>query len=314
MSDAHMSGANKPNLPNGCVELPKDLDALSAAEVAEAMEAALESMSEETYNAAVIDAYLDALDRKAPMPETPDTETAYAGFQQMLRSALPDSGVSAVSASAKRPAKHQRLLRTGIVAAVSILCILGGMITAQAAGLDVFGALAQWTEQVFSFGPIRGDGPQEEPYASEPGENSNGDELNNGGGMLDRDTFSTLQDALNAYEITELVAPKQFPEGYVTTEVSVTDIDNMAIFTIHASLKKGEESMHYTIMRYTDEPQNQVQKNGTAVEQIQKGNTTFYLVENEANYTLAWVADHYECYIAAPEKEVLIEIAQSMAE
>lgn len=311
MANAPVSGVDE---PNSCVELPKDLDALSAAEVAEVMEAALESMSEETYDAAVIDAYLDALDRKAPMPETPDAETAYAGFQQMLRSALLDSGVSAVSASAKRPARHQRLLRAGIVAAVSILCILGGMITAQAAGLDVFGTLAQWTEQVFSFGPIRGDGPQEEPCASEPGENSNGDVLNSDGSMQSRDAFSSLQGALDAYEITELVVPKHFPEGYIPTEVSVTNIDNMAIFTIHASLKKGEEILHYNIMRYTGEPHNQVQKNEMAVEKIQTGNTTYYLVKNEANYTLAWVTDHYECYIAAPEKEVLIEIAQSMAE
>ena len=51
------------------------------------LEAALEAMTEAEYDPAVIDAYLDALDRKAPMPDHTDAGTAYAGFQARVQRA-----------------------------------------------------------------------------------------------------------------------------------------------------------------------------------------------------------------------------------
>ena len=64
----------------------ESLEAMSPVELAEALELALDSMTEETYAPAVIDAYLDALDRKAPMPPAPDTEAAFQDFQRKLQS------------------------------------------------------------------------------------------------------------------------------------------------------------------------------------------------------------------------------------
>ena len=51
------------------------------------LEAALEAMTEEEYAPAVIDAYLDALDRKAPTPDHPDAGTAYTWFQARVQRA-----------------------------------------------------------------------------------------------------------------------------------------------------------------------------------------------------------------------------------
>lgn len=137
-----------------CLDItPERLSTLSPSQLAEAMEEALELMTEETYDPAVIDAYLDALDSAAPMPECPDAETALADLERRVDALSLSDKPSA--RSGKPAAKARRGLRAGLAAMLAAVCLLGGMVVTQASGLDVFGALARWTEDVFSFGSIR---------------------------------------------------------------------------------------------------------------------------------------------------------------
>ena len=78
----HFDPAERPD----CLDVsPERLNPMTAAQLERELEAALEAMTEAEYDPAVIDAYLDALDRKAPMPDHPDARTAYAGFQARVR-------------------------------------------------------------------------------------------------------------------------------------------------------------------------------------------------------------------------------------
>ena len=52
--------------------------------------------------------------------------------------------------SAKRPRPH-RIWRGGLVAVAAMAALLCGMVAAQAAGVDVFGALGRWTDETFHF-------------------------------------------------------------------------------------------------------------------------------------------------------------------
>ena len=126
---------------------PEKLEAMSPSELAEAMEAALDTMTEETYDPAVIDAYLDALDRKAPMPAHPSAESSYQDFQDKLQ-----EYVEGASKPAKQTRKFRRIARTGIVAVLLAVLLASA---AQAAGIDVVGTIARWTESVFSFGTVQ---------------------------------------------------------------------------------------------------------------------------------------------------------------
>lgn len=68
------------NLPNqpACLDIsPERLDSMSASELADAMEEAMNAMTEETYDPAVIDAYLEALDRKVPIPNDMSAQISY---------------------------------------------------------------------------------------------------------------------------------------------------------------------------------------------------------------------------------------------
>ena len=278
--------ADRPNLPNGCVDSLEDLDAMSAVELAEALERALDAMTEEDYDEAVIDAYLDALDRKAPMPEAPDAAEAYSDFQQRLRDLQPDAAPPAIRASAKRSTRSCHILRAGLIAAAAVLLVLGGMITAQAAGFDVFGAFARWTENVFSYGSVYGNGggdatitPSQQPIAMEGLE------------------YASLQDALDDHGITEVTAPKWFPEGYVLTELSVINVDGLGAFTLNADYEKDGALLSISIMRYSNAPIQQVEKTDNTVESAEINGITFHFIENTDSYTVAWVTEHYECYI-----------------
>ena len=299
--------ADQSNLPCDYADLPspKDLDAMSAVELAEELERIWGSMTEDTYDDAVICAYLDALDRKAPMPEMPDAENAYADFQQILRNALPEAPLQEQSVSPKRPVRLRHLWRTALAAVVAILGLLAGMVTAQAAGIDVFGAMAHWTEEVFSFGKIRDDGANDDLSANKDGI---GEEMQPTGDL----EFNSVQDALDAFGITEVTEP-QLPGSFGLTRISVTNVVEADIFLLSAGYESDTgEHLGIDIMRYSAEPSVQVEKNDTSVETFEINGVTVFLVENSVNYTLAWLTEHYECYISGADQHVLREIVNSM--
>lgn len=64
-----------------------EIENMSAVELADALELALDSTTE--VNEALVDAYLHALRQKAPIPDVPDVETAFADFQKRRRQLAP---------------------------------------------------------------------------------------------------------------------------------------------------------------------------------------------------------------------------------
>lgn len=119
-----------------------ELEQLSPEELAQAMEQALDDMTEDTYDQAVIDAYLDALDAKTPIPEAPDVEESYGQFQAMLSQALPDEAPSKLK-------RRGAVLRMTLRVALAAVFLFGCLVAAQASGVDIFGAVARWTEDTF---------------------------------------------------------------------------------------------------------------------------------------------------------------------
>lgn len=129
------------------------LDSMSTAELLEGMEQALYSMAEETYDAELIDAYLEALERKSPMPEHPTADESYERFRARVGEL--NAAVNPQSAPARRTRPGpRRALRTALVAVITAACLLSCMVVAQAAGVDVFGSIARWTDNLFGFGDV----------------------------------------------------------------------------------------------------------------------------------------------------------------
>lgn len=130
-----------------------ELERLSPEELAQAMEQALDQMTEDTYDQVVIDAYLDALDAKTPMPEAPDVEESYGQFQAMLSQALPNE-------APPKPKRRGSILRMTLRVALAAAFVFSCLMMAQASGLDLWGTVARWTDDGFHFQLVENDSPQ----------------------------------------------------------------------------------------------------------------------------------------------------------
>lgn len=159
----HFDPAERPD----CLDVsPERLNPMTAAQLERELEAALEAMTEAEYDPAVIDAYLDALDRKAPMPDHTDAGTAYAGFQARVQRAA--GQVSGRRASRRSRVRLRTLLRVAAAAALLTTFLFSSMVVAQASGVDVFGAIARWTDSAFSFGALPGEDASGSVQAAAP--------------------------------------------------------------------------------------------------------------------------------------------------
>ena len=95
------------------------LEAMSVEELTDALNDALENMTEENYDSALIDAYLDALDRKDPPPHILEAGAAYSGFEKRIQGILPEYRNRKVLRG------HRRTWRVGLVAVLTIICMFG---------------------------------------------------------------------------------------------------------------------------------------------------------------------------------------------
>lgn len=118
----------------------------------------------------------------------------------------------------RQPAQQRTsrtFLKRLILVAATISVLLAGMVTAQAVGMDVFGALAKWTDEVFHFVSPTGECEEEGTELKQAAINPDAQELHD-----------ALQSALDECGITEDLAPTWFPEGCVIVDkpkIVVTD-------------------------------------------------------------------------------------------
>ena len=204
----------------------------------------------------------------------------------------------------KRVVRFKRVWRTALVAAIAIACMFAALVTAQAAGVDVFGAMARWTQDVFSFGRIAPDSQvSDDPAQETAGQGSEGSSAE----------FASLQEAFDAYGMTEVHEPTWLPEGYALDSLDVLAVNDPYLRTYAASYTDGEGRVGIDIKSYEGEPLTQVQKTDNPVKILNKNGRIFYLLQNTENYTIAWYTDQYEYFLVSKEKmDILWEVAESM--
>lgn len=239
------------------------LENSSPAELADALEAMLDSVSEETYDPDLVTAYLDALEKKAPMAEPPDARAAQADFRRKLGAVKP--------AQETQPVKRRRY-RVPVTVAATLALLFTLMVCVQAAGFDIFGSLARWTEETFHFTPSAQE-TAVSPY------------------------YEPLRQALEDNRIPGDLAPQWYPEGFAalapeveknrfSTTVSTTFQDSSGKeFTVSITWKPDSEG---------PEPRA-YEKDDTSVEVYASGERTFYILANSENTTWAvWSEGSFE--------------------
>lgn len=285
--DKHTGQTDKPD----CLDVsPERLEAMSPSELADAMEQALDAMTEETYDPAVIHAYLDALDRKTPMPEPPDAEEAYADFQRKLQTALPGESVEALPQKTKRTGNVRRIFRASLAAALLIACLLGSMVAAQAVGLDVFGALAHWTDSLFSFGTEQTINELYHPIGSTSSAGSTSG--SNQSMEAVPEEFSALQTTMEQWGLPLYIpiVPESFE---VQDSLLFIDPDAESItFTI--IYKQGSDHITFNVEQNDNQSVTIYEKDSNHVEIYEYGGTVYYIYNNNDNTAVVWNIDNLE--------------------
>lgn len=190
------------------------------------------------------------------------------------------SGKKRISARGRR-----RLGRLASIAAAIALLIGIMTVTAYAMGYDLWGVIAQWTKDTFTFVSVSKVGDTGDPNASD---------------VLDSGEYTDLQAALDAYGITEHLAPTWLPDGFKLDTLNIDKSSNTNMTIFQANYCNNEKWVVIQItMHQTPDNANysEWQKNDGDVSTIVVDNCTYYLMENYERECAAWSNGPFEGYI-----------------
>lgn len=261
----------------------KHLDELTKDELIDALFDMWDTMDETNYDPTQMDAYLAELEKQEPISPDFDVDASLAVFHEKHARLFEQNPPVQISTAAKPV--HRRRWRTSLVAAiVAVVMMLCSMVTAQAFGFDVFGAIARWTKGTFNFSIIAQPSNSQENI---PRPATNGD-------------FATLQDALDAYGVLETVSPKWYPAGLNTIEISV--FPRSTGITIQAEYEIEEASVSITVRQYPTVEDAAIsvgafEKDSDNVTQYESNGIIHYIMSNNSKCVVTWANNALVCSI-----------------
>ena len=230
---------------------------------------------------------IEQRENEHPTGRIPDVDTAWAEFQEYYNvpegadtSLYPcetgseDSSENTAEVSPPRRPRLRRWLKQGLVAVIAVAAVFGGMVAAQASGIDVFGTIGRWTDDVFHFVPSADENNQ--ATGAYAGENA--------------PEYSALREALASLGIDENLAPTWLPDGFEAgnLEIASSTIGDTVNFV--ASSENGT-TFSLDIIRYTSTDylsSTQFEKDAENIEQYSNSQQTFYILSNVDTITATW--------------------------
>ena len=261
------------------VLIQRHLENLSAGEILEELDARMEEMTDQSCDPELIRLYLDVLEEKEPLGLELDPE---ASLQRFLEGACRRRRwrhrcyrhcccCRCLRCCRRHFRRFRHFPRTLIAAAVvAVLFGLGSMA----------GSSRLWESVVHL---IQGTLQIVPPGASQSGQTS-------AQPPLEELEFTSLQEALDAYGITEPLAPKWLPEGFEGQGVIINvDLDFIRIAEIYVL---GEREVKITIRRYNSEEAldglSFEKQNGQEDQKFIAGGVVHSIAQNNAAYTASW--------------------------
>ena len=214
-----------------------------------------------------IDRCLEDLEQAGAACEDFDVEQGLMKFHERFDEAFENYPEPEVVKTSK---KRRPLARIAIIAAA--MCIF--VVTAQASGWGIIGAIARWTSEQFSF-VTADDCKDDAPETSE---------------------FSSLQEALNAWRITEKLSPTRFPDGTDLSKVMVKrDSSSVEFF---ASYTLSGETFYISLRRIFRTPCGKIEIENQNVESYEIGGIIHYIMTDVKQRKATWQNGEWECFIA----------------
>ena len=252
------------------------LKSMFADELLLEFEAKMDGMTDMDYDGEVIDAYLAALDEKAPLDSDLDAEASWNEFRtkhaDLFERDVTEGNVSTAEDS-RKPRARRLILRIAVIAAVvmlfSILCV-------QAAGFNFFGMLGEWTGEIFGFlSPDGGSGTDGTDFEAKD-DNS--------------ETYFKIKVALVRCGITEDIVPKWYPEGF---EAEPPEVQSSQTYDVVSCYFSAENNSYWGIVitRYNDPSKIETisfEKDESTFEEYVSGDRLFYIFSNKERSTATW--------------------------
>lgn len=228
-----------------------------------------------------------AREKENPTGRLPDVDSAWDELQMMYHN-MPDaetiplsslekpvslSSVEADPAPLAEPAadkprrvSFQKVMRTAAVMAAAIVLCLALMVGVQAAGADVFGALAQWTDDTFHF-----DVKHSEDAPDVAGRND-------------------VIDVLSIRNVLGKYAPTQYPDGFDIANVQI--VANEYVSSTQVSLSNNDGRVAYICVdKYSvgqDINLQTFELESESVTEYFSNGKIFYLFSNSDVITAVW--------------------------
>lgn len=213
-----------------------------------------------------------------------DAHSAYETFQQEYAgtSALfPDASASAETAvkgnSVPRHYHPHRFIRAVIVAAVIMALFLGTTIVANASGLDLWGIITRWTQDVFGFSS---NNSHSTSFHSE-----------------EIDKYLDLRTALSEHGATQSVVPTFLPEGYSALDMTIDSTFEGTYIRCVMTNGADEIILRYIISN-TEQPSRYYAIDENAPEIYTAGGIEHYIMTNEGEYFVSWTNGNIICDIS----------------
>lgn len=246
------------------------LEQLSTEQLEDILRADLASEDQENDEAVFhILEVLEKREKENPTGRLPDTDQAWKEFQQYYnipegegQSLYPvrsDPETQSAPTSTKR-SRRFRPRKILIVAAVLVL-MFGSMLTAQAAGVDVFGAIGRWTEETFHFDIVQ-----------------------------DNDRTSLFQETATQAKIPQDFVPTWVPDGFEGAEPQVDTVENY-MTSIICVYSNQEKTYSVDIEHYYNKADIEtlvIEKDDTNVCSYESNGKTFYIMSDMEYLTATW--------------------------
>ena len=169
----------------------------------------------------------------------------------------------------------------GLIAAAAVFAfVIGGSLTANAMGFDLWEVIAKWTQETFHFG-----------YADEIIET-------NAPSPNSLQPYASLQEALDEYDISINVVPTWIPEGFVEVDVTVEDTPRQRRIT--GIYESGDNRFRIRIADYLNSAPAQVEKSDSLLEIYTHDGIDYYIFNNEDQLQVMWIIEKFECCITGP--------------
>lgn len=228
---------------------------------------------------------LDELDSRAEQAPTFDVEKGWEDLQDNHPAFFREQETE--TRHTVTPKKHRKF-RAAVILAAVLAVMLGTTVIAQAAGIDVFGVIARWTQDIFYF--ERSAAPAEPVEACLP-----------------------LYEMLQANHVTEQLAPTWIPEDLVQESLEFSNSSSDSIYSATYIDDTGNGFSITIIDISSSNGTVRHEKDDSPVTVYTAGGIDHYFMNNINTSSIVWINGNYECSISTNlPKEVIEDIIDSI--